>query len=153
MQQLLTLIVMLLSSPAWAAEGSSDSGFLSRIAAAAEAVVSYVKGVFDSIKKAVEWLSKMFVEVFKAAWDMMTDTFVWLLESLFKLVAELLNGLADGFGLEALKTYVVNLWGQVPADVIAVAQAIGLPSAFAIIVTGILIRMALQLIPFVRLGS
>lgn len=153
MQQLVVLLVLLLSGPAWAAEGGSDSGFFSRIAAAAEAAVSYVKGVFDSIKKAVEWFSKMFVEVFKAAWDMVTDVFVWLLESLFKLVAELLNGVADGFGLDSLKTYVLNLWSQVPPDMVAVAQAIGLPSAFAIVVSGILIRMALQLIPFVRLGS
>lgn len=157
MQQLITLFFMLLSMPAWAEDdsgsGDSNTGILSKISAAIDQVVAYIKGIFDSIKKFVDWLGKMFLEVFAALWDMITDAFVWLLESLFKLVAELLNGIADGFGLDALKSFVMNLWSQVPPDVIAVASAIGLPSAFGIVVSGIMIRLALQLIPFVRLGS
>ena len=157
MQQLITLFFMLLSMPAWAEDdsgsGDSNTGILSKISAAIDQVVAYIKGIFDSIKKFVDWLGKMFLEVFAALWDMITDAFAWLFESLFKLVAELLNGIADGFGLDALKSFVMNLWSQVPPDVIAVASAIGLPSAFGIVVSGIMIRLALQLIPFVRLGS
>lgn len=154
MQQLITLFLMLLSMPAWAdEEGSSDSGFFSRIADAAEAAVKFVKGVFTSITKAIEWLGKMAVAVFEAAWDMLTDAFVWLLESIFKLVAEIISGVANSFALNDLKNFITNLWSQVPVEVISVAQAIGVPSALGIVVSGIMIRLALQLIPFVRLGS
>lgn len=157
MQQLITLFFMLLSMPAWAADdsgsGDSNAGILSKISAAIDQVVAYVKGIFDSIKKFVDWLGKVFLEVFSALWDMITDAFVWLLESIFKLVAEIITGVADSFALTDLKTFITNLWSQVPFEVISVAQAIGVPSAFGIVVSGIMIRLALQLIPFVRLGS
>lgn len=153
MQQLITLFLMFLSAPVWAAEeGSSDSGFFSRIADAAEAAVKFVKGVFTSITKAVEWLGKLAVAVFDAAWDMLTDAFVWLLESIFKLVASVLDLVSlDGFS--ELKNTFSQLWDQIPLEVVSVMLAIGVPSALGIVVTGILIRFSLQLIPFVRLGS
>lgn len=157
MQQLITLFLMLLSAPAWSAEeqgsGNSNAGILSKISAAIDQVVAYVKGVFEAIKKAFDWLGKMFQEVFVALWDMVTDAFVWLLEGVFKLAAGLLDGIADGFGFTELKNTFSQLWNQIPPEVVSVMQAIGVPSALGIVVVGILIRMAMQLIPFVRLGS
>ncbi|KGH04615.1 DUF2523 family protein [Comamonas thiooxydans] len=157
MQQLLTLILMVLSMPAWSADdsgsGDANTGILSKISAAIDQVVAYIKGIFESIKKFVDWLGKIFLEVFSALWDMITDAFVWLLEGVFKLAAGLLDGVADGFGFTELKNTFLNIWSQIPPEAVAVMQAIGVPSAFGIVVLGILIRIAMQLIPFVRLGS
>ncbi|BDR10853.1 DUF2523 domain-containing protein [Comamonas thiooxydans] len=157
MQLLITLILMLLAMPAWSAgdsgSGDANTGILSKISAAIDQVVAYIKGIFESIKKFVDWLGKIFLEVFSALWDMITDAFVWLLEGVFKLAAGLLDGVADGFGFAELKSTFLNVWNQIPPEVIAMMQVIGVPSAFSIVVLGILIRISMQLIPFVRLGS
>jgi hypothetical protein len=47
----------------------------------------------------------------------------------------------------------VGDWALLPAGMIEVLQAIGLSTAMGIIVTAIIIRVTLQLIPFTRLGS
>ncbi|MEQ6471192.1 DUF2523 family protein [Comamonas sp. wu1-DMT] len=157
MQQLLALILMVLSMPAWSANdsgsGDANTGILSKISAAIDQVVAYIKGIFESLKKFVDWLGKIFLEVFSALWDMITDAFVWLLEGVFKLAAGLLDGVADGFGFAELKNTFLNVWNQIPPEVISMMQVIGVPSAFSIVVLGILIRISMQLIPFVRLGS
>lgn len=157
MQLLIALILMILTMPVWSADdsgsGDANTGILSKISAAIDQVVAYIKGIFESIKKFVDWLGKIFLEVFSALWDMITDAFVWLLEGVFKLAAGLLDGVADGFGFAELKNTFIDLWNQIPLEVVSVMQAIGVPSALGIIVLGILIRIALQLIPFVRLGS
>lgn len=157
MQQLITLILMSLAVPAWSADegssGGSSSGLLSSILLAIDDVVAFVKAIFSSIKKFIDWLGKMFLEVFVALWDMLTDAFVWVLEGLFEIVADLLDGLTDGFAFNELINVFLGLWNQIPPEVISMMQAIGVPSALSIVVVGILTRLAMQLIPFVRLGS
>lgn len=149
-----SLLLMLLALPAWAEDqGSADTGLLAAIKKGISDVVMYVRGVFDSIKKAIAWFGKVFVEVFKAAWDMLTDAFVWLFDSLFKLAAAAINGLDDAFKLSELAQKFADLWYQIPPETVQLMQAIGVPSALGIVCLALVIRFALQLIPFVRLGS
>ena len=158
MQQLFTLIVLMLSMSVRAEDsgsgsGDSSAGLLAKISAAIDSVVAYVKGVFDLVTKAFAWLSKMFVASIDAIYDLLADALTWLVEGVLKLAAEAIKGIADGFNFKELTDTFSNLWGQIPVDVMQVMQAIGVPSALGIVVLGILIRIGLQLIPFVRLGS
>jgi len=136
-------IAFLLASPSAFAD---DSGFL-------DSILNYIKGIYNAIVDFVEWIGLIVIEVFKALWTLLTDLIIWTLESLLSLAAELLSGIAEKFNFNAISSQVSSLWSAIPPEVAAILSAIGLPSALAIIATGILIRFALQLIPFVRLGS
>lgn len=116
-------------------------------------IMAYVAKIFETITRFVNWIGDLFVSIFKAAWDFLTDVFVWLFENLFKLVADVIGGVNDTLDIAGLAAQVASLWNQIPPSVLQVLSAIGIGSALGIVVLGILIRMALQLIPFVRLGS
>lgn len=116
-------------------------------------IMAYVAKIFETITRFVNWIGDLFVSIFKAAWDFLTDVSVWLFESLFKLVADVIGGVNDTLDIAGLAAQVQSLWNQIPPSVLQVLSAIGIGSALGIVVLGILIRMALQLIPFVRLGS
>lgn len=143
MQKILYLIFFFISPSAFAAD---NSGFL-------DSILEYIKGIFTAITDFVEWLGLLVVEVFKSAWLVLTDLFIWLFVSLFSLVADLLQNIGQLFNINGLTSQVSSLWSSIPPETSEILSAIGLPSAMAIIATGILIRFALQLIPFVRLGS
>lgn len=143
MQKILYLIFFFISPSAFAAD---NSGFL-------DSILEYIKGIFAAITDFIEWLGLLVVEVFKSAWLVLTDLFIWLFVSLFSLVADLLQNIGQLFNINGLTSQVSSLWSSIPPETSAILSAIGLPSAMAIIATGILIRFALQLIPFVRLGS
>ena len=143
MQKILYLILFFISPSAFAAD---NSGFL-------DSILEYIKGIFTAITDFVEWFGLLVVEVFKSAWLVLTDLFIWLFVSLFSLAADLLQNIGRLFNINSLTSQVSSLWSSIPAETSAILSAIGLPSAMAIIATGILIRFALQLIPFVRLGS
>ncbi|MNZ02434.1 hypothetical protein D3C78_190770 [compost metagenome] len=150
MKKLFAFFWLVISGYALAADDSSSDGWLLGVA---KDILAYVTGIFTAIKDAVEWLGKVFVEAFKALWNLITDALVWVIESLLALGAKLLNGIADSFDLGTMTSTMQGYWNMVPPEVMQVMQAIGVPSALAIVVSGILIRFAMQLIPFIRLGS
>ena len=143
------LLVLFWALPARA----DDSGVLGQVLGAIRTVVNFIKGIYKSITNFIEWVGKLLKSIFEAAWNFITDAFVWLFDKLFGLAADLLNGVADTFGLDGIADTVRGLWSALPPVVVQVTQAIGLSTAVGIIVTALLIRFALQLIPFVRLGS
>lgn len=143
MRYILYLILFFISPSAFAAD---NSGFL-------DAILEYIKGIFNAITDLVEWLGLLVVEVFKSLWLIFTDLFIWFFVSLFSLVADLLQNIGELFNINGLTSQISSLWSAIPPETSAILSAIGVPSAMAIIATGILIRFALQLIPFVRLGS
>lgn len=150
MKKLFALIWLLMSGYAWAEDDSSNDGWLLGVA---KDILAFVKGIFTAITDAVEWLGKVFIEAFKALWNLITDACIWVIESLLVLGAKLLNGLADSFDLANMTSTMQGYWSMVPPDAVQVMQAIGVPTALAIVVSGILIRFGMQLIPFIRLGS
>ncbi len=77
------------------------------------------------------------------------DLFFWALESIFQAVLYLLSGISGMFGQMDVSSYM----SSIPSQVAWVFVQIGLPNAMVIIATAIGIRLILQLIPFVRLGS
>lgn len=120
------------------------------ITAAIQAVVSGIQKVVDKIDGFIDWLFELVPNVIKALVLMFKDLFLWALEQLLGLVKGIIDGIT---GFDAIIAQAGTIWGGVPPEVMTVIQAIGLGTALTIIAGAIMIRLALQLIPFVRLGS
>ncbi len=104
--------------------------------------------LFSKIAAVVEWLGALYVAVFVALWDFIRDAFCWPFEQLMDIVASSIQAI-DMSGLSAQ----VGAWGALPAEVLNILGLLGIGTASAIIVAAIGVRLVLQLIPFVRLGS
>lgn len=104
--------------------------------------------LFAKIANVIEWFGKLAVAVFKALWDFIRDAVCWPFEQLLELAVS---------AVEAIDTSAVSgqtgIFGQIPAGVLEVMSAVGAGTCFAILAGALAIRFALQLIPFVRLGS
>lgn len=118
--------------------------------AALKAIVSGIQKVVDKIDSFIDWFFLLIPNLVKAFLVMLKDLFLWSLEQILSLAKSLIDGIT---GFDAIVSQAATIWAGVPADVMVVLQTIGLGSALAIIAAAILIRLALQLIPFVRLGS
>lgn len=103
--------------------------------------------VLAKISALLGWIGSLFVAVFIALWDMVTDMFSWVLEELLKMVA---SGV-QAIDFNGLASYAQN--STLPGEILNVLGLLGVGTAITIILTAIGIRLALQLIPFVRLGS
>ncbi len=108
----------------------------------------------------MEWLTAWFASVWNSferwgksllltVWDMITDGFLAILD----LLSELVTALMDGAGTMYSDMDMLPFLSFIPPDVSNVMGLIGLGQAMTIIITAIGIRLVLQLIPFVRLGS
>lgn len=82
-------------------------------------------------------------------WDLLSDFLLFVLDTLFQVVAFMLDGMGELFAAADLTQYI----SSIPPDVANIMGLIGLGQAMSIIITAIIIRVLLQLIPFVRLGS
>ncbi|MFG0673179.1 DUF2523 family protein [Delftia sp. WSY_7] len=107
----------------------------------------FVDWIRDTITTLVKFVSDLVVNIFKAIWDMATDLVCWVLDKLLDLVVSAVKAL-DLSGLQGFAPA-----GGLPAEILNVMALCGVGSAVAIITTAIGIRIALQLIPFTRLGS
>lgn len=94
------------------------------------------------------WISVIFV-VFLSAFDFGQDLACWIFEEILTLITYILGALPINAGMFNPQQYVSSL----PAEVVNVIVLIKMPQALGIIVAALVIRFALQLIPFVRLGS
>lgn len=104
--------------------------------------------LFAKIASIVEWFGKLFVAVFKAAWDFIRDAVCWPFEQFMDIAL----GAVQALPLDGLSTQA-TAWGSLPAEILNVMGLIGVGTAVSIIASAIGIRLVLQLIPFTRLGS
>lgn len=103
--------------------------------------------VLAKLSALLGWIGDLFIAVFVALWDMVTDLFCWVLEQLLKVVASAVQAIDFG----GLATYAQG--ATLPSEIMNVLGLLGVGTAITIILSAIGIRLALQLIPFVRLGS
>lgn len=96
----------------------------------------------------VGWFSDLFVAIFKAGWNVLTDAVCWTFDKGLGVAVDAVKDI-DVSGVSAN----VNAYGSIPAGMLQVMACIGLGQALAIIASALAIRFGLQLIPFVRLGS
>jgi hypothetical protein len=97
------------------------------------------------------WFINLFKAVFTSAWLILQDICTWVFIESLKLVALVLNALpgADAFGALNPGQYMSSL----SAETVQILGLIRIGEAFAIILAAIAIKLALQVIPFTRLGS
>lgn len=103
--------------------------------------------LFSKIAAVVQWFADLAVAVFVAGWDFITDGFAWAFEQILKVAVSALTVI----DFSALANYTAG--ATLPASILNILALLGVGTAIAIIVAAITIRLGLQLIPFVRLGS
>lgn len=96
----------------------------------------------------VTWVSDLIKAVFKAAWDMLADLGAWVFEQMMEIVQAAV-GVLDFSTISAH----LSTFAAIPAGVLEVLAASGVGTGLAIVGSALVVRMGLQLIPFVRLGS
>lgn len=94
------------------------------------------------------WIVDAIKGVFVDVWEIIKDAFVWVLDQLLDLAISATAAL-DLSAIPALGPAINSL----PPLALQVLGAVGLSQCLAIIVTALGIRLVMQLIPFVRLGS
>lgn len=104
--------------------------------------------LFGLISSALGWFADLFVAAFVALLAVFKDAFSWLLDSLLGVAVTAINGV-DVSGITQYTSGARNL----PGEILNVLSLLGVGEAVTIIAAALLIRMTLQLIPFVRLGS
>lgn len=104
--------------------------------------------LFAKIAAVVKWFGQLYVAVFEAAWDFVRDAACWPFEQLMDIVVSAIQAI-DMTGLSSQ----VGAWGSLPSEIANILGLLGIGTASAIIVAAIGVRLVLQLIPFVRLGS
>lgn len=82
-------------------------------------------------------------------WDMTIDLICLTLETILMLAVDLVNGLGGVFSSFGLLQYL----NMLPDEMLNIMALVGANEASAIIVSAVIVRFTLQLIPFVRLGS
>ncbi|MEZ8020048.1 DUF2523 family protein [Vibrio splendidus] len=104
----------------------------------------------------LDWLAQRWndfldlcLSILLSLWDMLIDLLCSIFEVVFDLVVSIVDGLGGVFSSFGLLQYL----NMLPEDMLNVMSLVGANEASAIIVSAVVVRFILQLIPFVRLGS
>lgn len=114
-----------------------------------QAIVGALQFILGKIVAGLKWIGDLVVAVFEAAWDLLRDVPAWVFEQVMEVVIAALNAI----DLSSVTALATTTFGAIPAQVLEVAMAVGIGPALGIIGAALVVRMLLQLIPFVRLGS
>ncbi len=102
----------------------------------------FIKGLFQTL---LDFIYRIFLSIV----DFFKDLLFFVLDSLFDGVIFILGTMGDiGNALNPLE-YI----NAIPEETKSFMAMVGFNETMAILVTAIIIRFTLQLIPFVRLGS
>lgn len=112
------------------------------------AIANGLSMLIAKLAAAVKWIGLLFVAVFTALWDILRDVPAWILDELMQLATTAITAI-DVSAFSSLGQW----WSGLPSEIMNMLGLLGFGEAMGIIVAAILVRMALQLIPFVRLGS
>lgn len=104
--------------------------------------------LFSKIAAVIQWFADLFIAIFKSLWHISTDVFCWILEGVLNIAVSAANSFDAGSIDSALGNF-----NDLPAEMLNILGLLGFGSAMGIISTALIIRLGLQLIPFVRLGS
>lgn len=108
---------------------------------------SFLQSIIDAIYAFGNWLFSVVAELVDAIFTVIKNAFIWAWDGVLGVIVGAVNSLS--FSIPSVASY----WAQVPADVINVLSLVGFGEAMAIVASAIVVRLGLQLIPFVRLGS
>lgn len=109
---------------------------------------SFFTMLLAKISAALAWIGDLLVAVFAALSFLLKDAFTWVFES---VIGVAVSGVSS-IDVSSITPYVSGA-GNLPVQILNVLSLLGVAQAVSIITAALLIRMTLQLIPFVRLGS
>lgn len=107
--------------------------------------MDFLAGIWRFLTESVEWVIGLVKQVFTDLWAVFTDAVKWVMVTMLDLVKSLVEALPApewSYG-----------WSGLPGELLNILGLIGLDYCLGIIGTALLIRLSMQLIPFVRLGS
>lgn len=111
-------------------------------------VGQFVSMILAKFAAVVQWIAAALTNIFVSLWLIFTDIFSWLFEQVLTVA---ISGIGS-LNVAGLTGYVSSV-GTMPAQILNVLGLLGIGTAISIISAAITIRLALQLIPFTRLGS
>lgn len=117
-----------------------------------EFFVSIFNAVIDKISNFIIDFWKVITDFFKSFLLTLLDMLKDLLFFIFEAILELLVFILDSVGA-AFNLVDISNWINFPPEVANMIGLIGLSQAMGLIMSAIVIRISLQLIPFTRLGS
>lgn len=110
---------------------------------------AFFTAILAKIVAFAAWLIVLVLAMFVAYWLLGTDLATWVFEQILDVVILALGSIDVDFELFNPAQYIAGL----PEDVTNMIGLIRVGESFAIILAAIMVRIALQLIPFTRLGS
>ncbi len=112
-------------------------------------VGAFFTALMAKVSAVVAWFGALAVALFVSFWDIFKDIFSWL----FEQVMSISTSAVGSIDVSAMSGYSAMGWGSVTSEVANILGLLGVGTAITIIASAISIRLVLQLIPFVRLGS
>lgn len=103
----------------------------------------------DWIAGFYKWYFDIMIAVFMAGWTMITDVCFWFLEQLMGIILFVLSQFGAMPGADMFQDAISML----PPEAFELAYLLRIPEASAVVVSAVVVRIILQLIPVVRLGS
>lgn len=111
-----------------------------------QAVVNYIRDFFFDIFKAfTDFLKAMLLTVF----DMLKDLFYFCFDMLLGFLVGIFSAFSNLFN----QVTFANMFNGFPEQTLNIMGLLGFGECIGLIVSSLIIRMTLQLIPFTRLGS
>ncbi|AAL49742.1 TPA: DUF2523 domain-containing protein [Vibrio cholerae] len=101
--------------------------------------------VIDLFNKLIEFLYRLLITLI----DMLKDVFLWLIDGVLSAVNLLLEKALSLIEPMDVSSYLTGI----PSGAAWVISAIGIPQCLGMIMSAIIVRILLQLVPFTRLGS
>lgn len=111
-----------------------------------QSILNIFRDFFFELFKSITEFFKVFLTTL---YDALKDFFLFCFDSLLTLLVYLLESLGTLF--DALD--FTSAMSDMPADVLNIMGLLGLGNCMSLIVTSLIIRITLQMIPFTRLGS
>lgn len=108
----------------------------------------FFSALLAKLSASLAWIGDLFAASLVAVYAVFKDGFTWVFDSLLGVAVSALSAV-DVSSIAQYTSGARNL----PAEILNVLALLGVGEACAIIAAALLIRMTLQLIPFVRLGS
>lgn len=111
-------------------------------------IKSFFSSISDGFHGFFTAILSLITKLFLSVWTMITDIMMYVFDKLTDFIIYLLSQL-DLSGI----TQYAGAFGQIPGEVLNVLGLIGIGDCFSVLLVGLGVRLILQLIPFVRLGS
>jgi len=113
-----------------------------------QALINFLRSIYNVITGFPSFLISVVKQIFCTLWDVLKDAIVYIFEKFFELAVYAIGLIPIPVDISP-GAFLLGL----PAEFLNIIGLIRLPEAMAIILSALLIRFVLQLIPFTRLGS